>query len=90
MNDAERRRRAAIARVELWRAKNPIGRKLADVVRDKTDDQRRANRAEFLKHHQHVCLRCRNGYACANACDPIGEGLDNSICEPCFEEVVSS
>lgn len=36
--------------------------------------------------HQHRCIRCPKKYTCENACDPIGEGLDASVCPACFEE----
>ena len=49
-----------------------------------SDEKRRAAAAAFAAGHQHTCVRCERPYQCTNACDPVGEGLDNSICAICF------
>ena len=84
---ARRSRLADIERVIRWRESNPIGRKLAEVRADKDTGQRHARRLEFLELHRHACINCRGPYDCSHACDPIKDGLTNSICDPCFSEV---
>lgn len=49
-------------------------------------EKRRAAAVAFAVGHKHRCVNCRRPYQCAQACDPIGEGLKTSICPGCFDE----
>lgn len=50
------------------------------------------NRHRIDVPHTHVCVTptCKKQYPCANICDPIDEGLKNSICNECFQEKLCS
>lgn len=72
-------------RMQAWRRKYPMRAKLIPYNKDVSDDQRREDRIAFAKGHEHACVRCRNPYTCSNACERIGEGLQASICDPCFD-----
>jgi len=81
-------RRSGVARVRRWRRLNPG----AEKIRQNQLDDHSASyyaRAEFKAGHTHRCLECRQPYTCSNACDPLANDLKNSVCDKCFEEVLS-
>jgi hypothetical protein len=66
-------------RVRLHRERNPLKKlKNGYAPVDRT----------LPKRHQHTCVApsCKKTYSCENACDPVGEGLANSICDGCLQE----
>lgn len=75
----------AVERVRRWRRKHPGAEKIREnALAD--EEKRNRQRAKFLSGHNHTCIKCRGIYSCSNACDVAGEGFDNSLCDPCFEE----
>lgn len=60
-------------------------RKVSIIKRQDDFDVRRKNMASFLSGHEHSCIVCLRKYNCMQACDPVGEGLKTSLCNPCFE-----
>lgn len=51
-----------------------------------------ADRHRVEGPHDHRCVMptCLKCYRCEQVCDPVDEGLTNSICPECFEEALCS
>lgn len=49
------------------------------------------NRHQTIGPHFHTCITpdCKRRYRCINSCDPVDEGLKNSICDDCFDRELS-
>lgn len=73
-------------RIMNWKRRAPLKAKLTPAQRLEDPEVRRKQLAEFLAGHEHRCINCPKKYKCTNACDPVAEGLDTSICPGCFEK----
>lgn len=83
------------ARMSEWRRRNPEQATAAARRWETRRGKRCRSRGRqgshtpptFFGTHEHSCVRCKGPYTCSNACDPVSEGLKNSICNPCLVEV---
>jgi hypothetical protein len=65
--------------------------RLAKKIRRGRAGPPQADRHRIEGPHVHRCITptCLKRYRCEQVCDPVDEGLKNSICDDCFDVALS-